>query len=132
MKKKRWAIGGACIVLLICAAVLFMVGKNSVIYGLSAGTYSSEFDSSQITFDFAQDSISFVYKVHGEITMQGSANIENGMVVCTSDNAEEMYRFKIIDNDYIGLVTKHSNVLYMDDGITPFENGATFKFSDER
>ena len=133
MKKKKMVIGIICAILLICAVGIFLTTRNSVKYGLSEGTYSSEFDSSQITFDIKDDgSISFVYKINGQVTMQGGANIERGNVVLTPDKTEDVYTFEIIDNDYIGLVAKKSSNLYMDDGIALFENGATFKFSDER
>lgn len=133
MKKKRMVIGGICTVLLICAVAIFITAQNSVRHGLSEGTYSSESDSSRITFDMENDgNISFVYKIHGEATMQGGANIERGKVVLTPDSTEEIYKFEIIDNDYIGFIAKKSSVLHMDDGITRFENGATFRFINER
>ena len=132
MKKKKIVIGAICAVLLICAAAFFTAHQNSVVYGLSEGTYSSQTDSSQITFDIKDDgSISYVYKIHEEVKMQGGASFKLGKLVLKSDNAEDIYKFKITDNDYIEFISSKSSDLYMDDGITLFENGAAFKFSDE-
>lgn len=123
-------VGLAAVLLL--GVVLWLLHSNDVIYGLSAGSYVSEYDPSEIQFAFPPTESSshgtFCYR-SGETTIrQGSITIQNGYVVCVADPGGGTYRFEFPDNERIAYREKRPAPFYPSDGVTCFADGAAFRF----
>ena len=102
--------------LLVCVFIgvcFFTSHKDSVIYGISDGTYVAEIDGKtslmapRVTFFMADGRRDFTFSVSplSSTLMVGQYTIENGEITCSDGNITLVFR--VIDNDTLALVSPY-------------------------
>lgn len=124
------------VIFLVSTLFIFGGCGDKSVSEISDGTYTmvttdEEAFAPSITFNLDDNTFRFTYDLFSSYLNIGTIDVSDGKVICTTDDEQFTFVFKIIDNDILEFLAEESSAVKTVDGYDAVLDQAEFKYVGE-